>query len=132
MSASKLYKEKIIDHYKNPRNFHELKRPDYNAQVLNSVCGDKVEVYLKEKKGKISEVGYDASGCAICIAGMSMLSEKLIGMSTKDIEKLDDKYILDLLGMQSRSPRIKCATLGLEATKRALKEDEEDDPCDFC
>lgn len=131
MAASKLYKEKIIDHYKNPRNYGELKRPDYKAQVANTVCGDEVTVYLREKKGKISEVGYKGTGCAISVAGSSMLSEQLIGLTKEEINELDNEYVLGLLGMQPRSPRVKCATLFLEAAKRAVKE-EEDDPCDFC
>lgn len=126
-----LYKEKIIDHYKNPRNVRELKKPDYKAQVANSVCGDEVTVYLKEKDGRIVEVGHKGSGCAISVAGMSMLSEKLIGMNKQEIEALDHEYMLELLGMQEKSPRVKCAVLGLEAVKRAIH-GEEDDPCDFC
>lgn len=131
MAGSKLYKEQIIDHYKRPRNFSELKHPDYKAQVANSVCGDEVTVYLKEKDGVLSDVGFTGSGCAISIAGMSMLSEKLPGMKVEDVEELENSFILDLLGMDEKSPRIKCGVLGLEAVKRAIRE-EGDDPCEFC
>ena len=130
-SNSKLYKEKIIDHYKNPRHFGTLKREKYKAQVVNSTCGDEVTVYLKEKRGKISDVAFKGSGCAISLAGMSMLSEKLIGMPTEEVEALEDGYMLGMLGMDSKSPRIKCAVLGLGAVKRAISGGE-DDPCDFC
>ena len=61
----------------------------------------------------------------------ALLSEKLIGMKVTDLEKLENGFVLDLLGMEERSPRIKCAILGLEAVKRASS-GEEDDPCEFC
>ena len=131
MGASKLYKEKIIDHYKHPRNFGEMQKFDYRAQVANSVCGDEVTVYLKTKGTTVTEVSFKGSGCAISIAGMSMLSEKLVGMKTSDIGELTHAYVLDLLGMEAKSPRIKCAVLGLDATHRAIR-GEEDEPCDFC
>lgn len=128
---SKLYKEKIIDHYKHPRNFKKLRRPTYRFQAANSVCGDEVEVYLKEKKGKIVEVGFKGTGCAISVAGMSMLSEELVGKSVKEIEKLESDHMLRMMGIEAKSPRVKCATLGLSAVLRALS-GEEDDPCEFC
>ena len=130
-ASSKLYKEKIIDHYKHPRNFKKLRRPTFRFQAANSVCGDEVEVFLKEKKGKIAEVGFKGTGCAISVAGMSMLSEELIGKSVDEVEKMDSEYMLGLMGMESKSPRVKCATLGLSAVLRALS-GEEDDPCEFC
>jgi nitrogen fixation NifU-like protein len=130
-SNSKLYKEKIIDHYKHPRNFKKLRRPTFRFQAANSVCGDEVEVFLKEKKGKIVEVGFKGTGCAISLAGMSMLSEELIGKTVEEVEKMDSDYMLGMMGMDSKSPRVKCATLGLSAVLRALS-GEEDDPCEFC
>ncbi len=126
-----MYKQKIIDHYKNPRNFGELKDYDYHIRLANSVCGDEITVYLKVQSGVVQRVGFIGSGCAISIAGMSMLSEKLKGMPLKDVEKLDASYMLDMLGMESKTPRIKCAVLGLDAVKRAIKM-EDDEPCDFC
>jgi nitrogen fixation protein NifU and related proteins len=131
MTASELYKEKIIDHYKNPRNFKKLKRPDYEFKAANSVCGDEIAVYLKEKKGKISEVGFQGSGCAISLAGMSILSEKLEGMTKEEVESISNEEMLGMLGVDPKSPRVKCATLGLSAVVRALNK-EEDDPCEFC
>ena len=131
MAGSKLYKEKIIDHYKNPRNNREIPDADYQAKVANSVCGDEVTMYLKEEGGKITEVGFKGTGCAISLAGASMLTEEITGKSIEEIENFDSEYMLNLLGMEKKSPRIRCAVLGLEAVMRALK-DGEDDPCDFC
>lgn len=131
MPGKGLYKEKIIDHYKNPRNFRKLEKADYQFHLSNTVCGDEVTVYLKVVGDIVKEVGFEGSGCAISIAGMSILSEELIGMKVKDVESLDNEYVLDLLGMDKRTPRIKCAVLGLDAVKRSIKMDE-DEPCDFC
>lgn len=131
MQESTLYKQKIIDHYKSPRNFHKLDKYDYHIQLSNSVCGDEITLYLKADDGKISGVGFTGTGCAISMAGMSMLSEKLVGMTLEEAKNLDKKYVLDLLGMQEKSPRLKCAILGLEAVKGAIKM-EKDEPCDFC
>lgn len=126
-----LYKEKIIDHYKNPRNLGELSDATHKARVSNSVCGDELTVYLKEKDGKIVEVGFKGTGCAISMAGMSMLGETLKGKTLKDLESLKHGDVLELLGMDKSSPRFKCAILSVEAVKHALA-GEEDEPCDFC
>lgn len=131
MQESTLYKQKIIDHYKNPRNFGELKAYDYHIRLANTVCGDELTVYLKVENGIVDRVGYTGQGCAISVAGMSMLSEKLKGMKLKEVEQLDHSYMLKMLGMEEKTPRIKCAVLGLDAVKRAIKM-EDDEPCDFC
>lgn len=131
MNSTDLYKQKIIDHYKNPRNQGELKDYTYRAQVANSVCGDEVTLFLKETEGKISDVGFKGTGCAVSMAGVSMLGEQLKGMTSKEIDALPNSYILDLLGMEEKSPRIKCALLSIEAARRAVR-GEDDDECDFC
>lgn len=131
MVNTELYKQKIIDHYKNPRNQGELEDFTYRAQVANSVCGDELTIFLREEDGKIVEVGYKGTGCAISMAGISMLSEKLKGMTVKQIAELPNEFVLELLGMEGKSPRLKCALISIEAARRAVK-GEKDDECDFC
>jgi nitrogen fixation NifU-like protein len=131
MPDRNLYKQKIIDHYKNPRNYGEMGDADMEAHVTNSVCGDEVTVYLKVKGGVVKEVMYKGSGCAISVAGMSMLSKNLVGKKVEDLEEIEDKVALELLGLDEKTSRKKCATLGLRAIEKAVKM-EEDDPCDFC
>lgn len=131
MATSDLYKQKIIDHYKNPRNQGELEDFTYRAHVANSVCGDEVTIFLKEENGKITGVGYKGTGCAISIAGISMLSEKLKGMTTAQVSDLPNEYMLKLLGIEEKSPRLKCALISIEAARRAVR-GEKDDECDFC
>lgn len=131
MPDRNLYKQKIIDHYKNPRNFGEMEDFDLHAHVANTVCGDELTVYLKVEDGVVREVSFKGTGCAISLAAMSMLSEKLVGMKVNDAGEIDKQVVLDLLGMDEKTPRLKCAVLGIEAVKRAIEEGE-DDPCDFC
>ncbi len=131
MANSKLYKQKIIDHYKSPRNFGEMEEADFQAHIANTMCGDEVTVYLDVDDGKISEAKFKGTGCAISIAGASMVTEKIKGMHVSEVAEMTEKTILDMMGMDEKSARVKCATLILEALKRAIKM-EEDDPCDFC
>ena len=74
---------------------------------------------------------FKGSGCAICVAGMSMLTEKVIGKTVQEVDEMENTVPLKMLGMEERSPRLKCAVLGLDAMKRAINM-EEDDDCDFC
>jgi nitrogen fixation NifU-like protein len=131
MPDRNLYKQKIIDHYKNPRNYGEIKGADLQAHVNNSVCGDELTIYLKVQDDTVKEAQFKGSGCAISIAAMSMLSEKLEGMTITELEGLEDGFVLDLLGLDKKTSRRKCALLGLKAVEKAVKM-EEDDPCDFC
>jgi len=116
-----LYKEHIIDHYRNPRNFKTLSNFTHKAKLFNTSCGDEIVAFLRIEKEKVTNVGFKGSGCAISIAAMSILSEKLIGL---DIEEIGDKLLnqlLEELNIAPDSPRIKCAMLGHEATAKAIK-----------
>ncbi len=119
--SSNLYKQNIIDHYKNPRNEGVLSNSTNAADLKNASCGDEISVQLLVEDGTIKDVKFKGSGCAISVAGMSMLSEKLIGMKLSEFEKLDEQFILELLGMDKTSPRIKCATIGWETVKKAVR-----------
>ena len=113
-------KEEILDHYKYPRNFGELKSATHKASQGNASCGDKVEFFLKvDKDGRIEEAKWQGEGCAISTASASMLSEKLQGSSLKEVEKWDEKKVFSLVG-EVGPGRIKCAMLPLVAIKGAL------------
>lgn len=120
---STLYKENIINHYKNPKNFKKkdfVKNYTNNASLENVTCGDEMEVFLELKDGKVKEVFFDARGCAISIAAMSMLSEKVKGKKVEEVLEIEDSFVLKMLGLEKGTPRIKCALLGLETLKKAL------------
>jgi nitrogen fixation NifU-like protein len=131
MSDRDIYKKKIIDHYKNPRNFKEIDDADFEAHVNNSICGDEVTVYLKVEGQVIKKIGFQGSGCAISMASMSMLTKKLLEKDLEEVESLDDSFVLNMLGLDEKTSRRKCALLGLKAVQKAIQM-EEDDPCDFC
>lgn len=117
---SNLYSKEIIEHYKTPRNFKKLGRSDYEGKAINSVCGDEIYLQINEEEGKVKDIGFQGSGCAICVGAMSMLSERIKETSIDDLKRLNDGSVLSLVGMDADSPRIKCATLSVEAIHNAL------------
>jgi len=118
--SSELYKKNIIEHYKNPRNFHKLKSFNRHAEASNVTCGDELQIYLKVEDDIIVEVSFQGSGCAISLASMSMLSEKVKGMKVKDAMNIDDDEVLKMLGMSDNTPRVKCAVLSRQVLQKAL------------
>lgn len=116
-----LYHDLILDHYKHPRNFGELKNPDAVGREANATCGDLIEFQIRLKK-VISEVAWRGVGCAISTASASLLSEKVLQIKQiKQIRLISQKDLLDLLGGEITSARIKCATLPLFALQAAIK-----------
>ncbi|PKL36424.1 SUF system NifU family Fe-S cluster assembly protein [Candidatus Peregrinibacteria bacterium HGW-Peregrinibacteria-1] len=116
-----LYSEIILDYYKNPRNKTLLETANKTATEFNSTCGDKITIYLEVADDKIIQARYQGDGCAISQASTSMLTEKLIGLSVKEAQELKIHDIFQLLGVEINPGRIKCATIGLIATQKALK-----------
>jgi nitrogen fixation NifU-like protein len=114
------YREKILDHYKKPRNAGVLHDPDCAAYLDNPLCGDSVDVFVKLRDNKIMDIAFKAEGCAISIAAMSMLSEKIKGMTRAEVLKMSEEDITVLLGISLTLSRIKCGTLGLIALQSAL------------
>jgi nitrogen fixation protein NifU and related proteins len=117
-----MYTENILDHYENPRNFGHLPAPEARAHDANPLCGDAFDIELKFVKDKVSEVAFSGHGCAISTASASMLTEKIIGMSIKDIERLESKDVLEMLGIELSHVRIKCAMLPLKVIKLGVIE----------
>jgi nitrogen fixation protein NifU and related proteins len=114
------YREEILDHYKNPRNFGELAGVTHEARGTNSSCGDMIEFQLKIEKGKIIKVAWRGVGCALSTAAASMLSEKILGKSVLGIKKWDEKKMIEMLG-EVNMGRMKCVTLPLIALQSAIK-----------
>lgn len=121
-----MYREIILDHYRNPRNFGNLNHPDAAAQRHNAVCGDTVRMEVRYSgSGEarvIREARFSGEGCAINQASASMLTEKIIGMRVTDVLAMTTKDVLDMLGTTLTATRVKCAVLPLETLSAAIHE----------
>lgn len=118
----KLYQEELMDHYKFPRNKQKTKEPDFYADDGNPSCGDKIYIEGKIEDGKITQIGFDGSGCVVSQAAASMLTEKVLGKSIEEVLNLTKDDILKMLGIELGPNRLKCATLSLQVLKQGLSE----------
>ncbi len=107
-----LYREVILDHYKNPRGHGLLDAADAQAEGQNPLCGDEVTVSLRFDGETISEVGFEGRGCAISQAATSMLTEIVVGRSAEDVARMPKEELLEEIGIpldaraaQVRDPR---------------------------
>lgn len=116
-----IYRQELIDHYQNPRNYGSLVDPDVIMELENLSCGDKVKLFIKLKSDKIEKVNFEGEGCAIAIASASILTEHATGKQTKSLDELSLEEFLKLLKVDLTISRIKCAALSLETLKKALK-----------
>jgi nitrogen fixation NifU-like protein len=117
-----LYREVILDHYKNPRGHGLLADADAQAEGQNPLCGDEVSVSVKfAADGEtIEDVGFEGRGCAISQAATSMLTELVRGRTASEVAQLPRDDLLDEIGIPLTPVRLKCAILGLGVLKVAL------------
>lgn len=115
-----LYRDFILDHYRNPRNAGTLPDPDATFEDNNPLCGDKIRMDLKVEDGKVTDVRFAGRGCAISMASASLLTEQIKGMPLTEIAKLDKDEVLANLGIDISAARLKCALLGIKVLKQAL------------
>ncbi|MBI5004765.1 MAG: iron-sulfur cluster assembly scaffold protein [Candidatus Lloydbacteria bacterium] len=116
-----LYKEHILDHYRNPRNKGILKRFDIKQEGVNPSCGDALVLYvLFDAGGRVKEAVFEGSGCAISQAGASLLTEKIKGMTRGELEKMTPKEMYELFGISMAPAREPCALLAYHALKEGL------------
>jgi len=112
-----LYRDNIIDHYQNPRNYGTLEHPDISYEDSNPVCGDELRIDLQVKDNTVVDARFSGHGCSISQASASMLTEEIIGKSLAEVRQIDKQYLLDLLGIPLGPVRLKCALLSLKVLK---------------
>jgi len=117
-----LYREVILDHYKNPRGHGVIEDADAHAEGLNPLCGDEVSIYVQfAADGEtVDEVKFSGRGCAISQASTSMLMEMVKGRTATEIAGLPKEDLLEEVGIPLTPIRLKCALLGLGVLKVAL------------
>ena len=114
------YRDYILDHYRNPRNYGHLERPDVAADDLNPLCGDTIHMELNvDAGGVVRDVAFSGKGCAISQASASMLTESIKGMKLEEVAKLSKDVVLENVGIGISPTRMKCAMLGLRVLKSA-------------
>ena len=118
--SSEIYKDIILDYYRNPRNFGDLPEPDVRAKDSNPLCGDIIEMQLKIKDGRVDDIRFKGKGCAISQASASMLTEAVKGKTLDEIKAMGKPNVLELLGIDPGPTRIKCALLGLKVLKLSV------------
>jgi nitrogen fixation NifU-like protein len=116
-----LYREIIIEHYKNPSYRGRLDPHDISFADNNPLCGDHIQIDLRvSEDGKVTDARFDGHGCAISQASADLLLESIIGKSLEDIKKLTKQDILDMLGIDLGPVRLKCALLSLKVLKAGV------------
>jgi nitrogen fixation NifU-like protein len=118
-----LYRDYILEHYKNPRNFGELDPHDLDAHDYNPLCGDEMGVHIRVEDGRIADLRFHGHGCAISSAAASIASEEYIGMDVSNVAELDADWIIELLGIPISATRRKCALLNLKVMRGAVTGD---------
>ena len=137
MALDEIYKETILDHYKNPRNKRELPGAELSCSRNNPLCGDEITVFVHEEDGKVAGVTFLGQGCSISQSSASMMTEAMNGKSVEDAERLigdfrgmmagdaepdEDEFgeLVALKGVVKYPIRVKCAVLAWDVLQEAL------------
>lgn len=114
-----LYSEKVMEHFRHPRNVGEMKNPDGIGHVGNPICGDIMELYIKVNNNKIIDAKFKTFGCGAAIATSSMITEMVKGKTIEEALKISNKAVVEAL---DGLPPVKmhCSVLAKDALKSAI------------
>ncbi len=116
-----IYREIILDHYRNPRNKGSLADPDVTIHDSNPLCGDEIDMHLRVEEDRIKDIKFEGRGCAISQASASMLTEMVLNKPLSMVKNLAKEDILENIGLTNLGPaRIKCALLSLKVLKMSM------------
>ena len=116
-----IYREIILDHYRNPRNKGKIDNADVVIHDSNHLCGDQIDIYLKVVGGQIKDIKFDGKGCAISQASASMLTEMVMDKPLTKAKDISKDEVLENIGLTNLGPaRIKCALLSLKVLKMGM------------
>lgn len=114
------YSDKVIDHYRNPRNVGKIDNADAVGTAGSLACGDQLKIYLKINNGIVTDAKFQTFGCGSAVASSSILTEMIIGKTIEDVKKITNKDIADQLdGLPPE--KMHCSVMGYEALEDALK-----------
>ena len=115
-----LYRQYILDHFRDPRNHGSLDHPDIHAADTNPLCGDRIAIDLAVQDGQVAEVRFNGRGCAISQASASMLTEKIEGASLDELRAITPQDVLEMLGVEIGPARQRCALLALKVLHEGI------------
>ncbi|HKY83451.1 MAG TPA: SUF system NifU family Fe-S cluster assembly protein [Anaerolineales bacterium] len=116
-----LYREQIIDRFKNPRHRGELDPHDYSYEDDNPLCGDRIRIDVRvDGEERVTEASFSGVGCAISQASADLLTESIVGKSLAEVRRISKDDILEMLGIELGPVRLKCALLSLKVLKAGV------------
>ncbi|HET8784976.1 MAG TPA: SUF system NifU family Fe-S cluster assembly protein [Candidatus Limnocylindrales bacterium] len=115
-----LYRDYILEHYRQPHNFGVVEDADASYEGSNPLCGDRITLMVGVRDGVVDRVGFTGRGCAISQASASLLTDEIKGKPLRDVATFGADDLLDLLGIEISPARLKCAMLSHDSLQHVL------------
>ncbi len=121
IGGDSIYREIILEHYKNPSNKGTLDPNDFTYEDVNPLCGDEIRIDVRVEADRVSDIKFSGRGCAISQASASLLTDQVRGKTVAQLGEIGQEQVLDELGIEISPARLKCALLSLETLQGALE-----------
>jgi nitrogen fixation NifU-like protein len=118
--ADDIYREIILDHFRNPRNRGTLDPNDFTYEDVNPLCGDEVRIDVRVENDRVKEIAFSGRGCAVSQASASILTEMVEGMPLDEVKAITKDDLLEEIGIPVSPARLKCALLSLKVLKAGI------------